>query len=152
LAGRAEMKRGVIVCLALVFFPLGCGYFEWGTWEDDSDNWERAFGTSKPDDVVVMHSKYWRSAHWTYECEYFFEIQRNEEFRKQLFGENELVRLEEPDAIRAKGDCFGEVPEWFAPKPGQEYEVWQYADEPKGHFRLFVDKQTGNLFLTDYQI
>ncbi len=52
----------------------------------------------------------------------------------------------------AKQSFFGEAPEWFAPKSVDEYEVWAYADEPKGNFRVFVHKQTGNLFLTDYQV
>ena len=146
------MRTGSILCLALLLCPLGCGYFSSGTWEDDPANWERAFRSRKPDDVVVLHSKYWRSPHFTYEFQYFFEIQRNDELQKQLFAENSLVRLEGADAMSAKQRFCGEAPEWFAPKSVDEYEVWAYADEPKGNFRVFVDKQTENLFLTDYQV
>jgi hypothetical protein len=151
LARSRKVRTESILCLALLLCPLGCGYFSSGTWEDDPANWERAFRSGKPDDVVVLHSKYWRSPHFTYEFQYFFAIQRNDELQKQLFAENELVRLETADAMRAK-DFFGEAPEWFAPKSVDAYEVWAYADEPKGNFRVLVDKQTGNLFLTDYQV
>jgi len=146
------MRAATILCLALLLCLAGCGYFVSGTWEDDPGNWNRAFPSPKPDDVVVLHSKYWRSPHWTCEFAYFFEIQRNDEFRASLFTQNKLVRLEGADAANAMHNFFGEAPAWFPPKPAEEYEVWQYADEPKGNFRIFVDKQTGNLFLTDYQI
>ena len=146
------MKTVAIFCLALVLGPVGCGVFSSGTWEDDPGNWERAFRSKKPDDVVVLHSKYWRSPHWTYEFQYFFEVQRNGEFQKRLFTHNPLVRLQGGDAVRAKRDFFGEAPDWFAPKPIDEYEIWVYADEPRGNFRLFVDKRTGHLFLTDYSV
>jgi hypothetical protein len=43
----------------------GCGYLKSGTWEDDPANWERAFRSAKPEDVAVVHSRCWRSPHWS---------------------------------------------------------------------------------------
>jgi hypothetical protein len=142
---------GTAIYLVLLLGLSGCGYFSSGTWENDPDNWGRAFQSTKPDDVVVLHSKYWRSPHWTYEFEYFFEIERNDALQKQLFTQNKLVRLEGQDAIKAKDNFFGESPAWFAPKTADQYEVWVY-EEAESHFRVFADKETGNLFLTDYQV
>jgi hypothetical protein len=51
-----------------------------------------------------------------------------------------------------KNDLFDEPPRWFAPKAVDKYEVWVYQDHPESNFRVFIDKETGNLFLTDYQI
>ena len=142
----------MIVCLALLLCCTSkCGYFASGTWEDDPGNWERAFQSKKPDDVTVLHSKYWRSAHWTYEFQYFFEIEHNGVFQGQLFTQNKLVRVEGKDALEAKSNFFGEPPAWFAPKTMDKYEIWVYRDH-QGNFRIFVDTETGNLFLTDDQV
>jgi hypothetical protein len=65
---------GLAACLVLA---AGCGYLKSGTWEDDPANWKRAFKSSKPDDVVVTHSRYWRAPHWSYEAGYVFEIAAN---------------------------------------------------------------------------
>jgi hypothetical protein len=141
-----------IVWIGLLLCLNGCGYFSSGTWEDDPNNWSRAFKSTKPDDVLVLHSKYWRSPHWTYEFQYFFEIERNDKFKKQLFTQNKLIQLEGEDAREAKSNFFDESPKWFAPKTVDKYEVWVYEDRTGSNFRVFIDKETGNLFLTDYQV
>ena len=136
----------------ILVFAAGCGYLKSGTWEDDPANWNRAFRSAKPDHVVVVHSQYWRSPHWSYEAGYVFEIAANAEFRQQLFGENRLVRLEGPAAEEVKRLCFPECPGWFAPRSIENYEVWGYEDEPGGNFRVLIDRDTGTMFLTDFQV
>lgn len=32
-----------------------------------------------------------------------------------------------------------------------KYDVWIYHDEPSRSFRVFMDRETGDLFLMDYQ-
>ena len=144
--------------LAIVFALLlacpccMCGYVSSGTWEDDPDNWARAFQSSKPNDAKVLHSYYWRSPHWSDEFQYFFEVEHNDRFKQQLFTTNKLIQLVGKDAITAKTDFFGQVPEWFAPKPVENYEVWVYEKARRGNFRIFIDRETGNMFLTDYSV
>jgi uncharacterized membrane protein YjjB (DUF3815 family) len=58
----------------LAVLVAGCGYVMAGTWVDGPGNWSRAFASTKPPDVSVVHSKYWRSPHWSFEFAYFFEI------------------------------------------------------------------------------
>jgi hypothetical protein len=53
--------------LGLSLLASACGYFSSGIWEDDPKNWKRAWGYSKPEEVVMPHSWYWRSPHWTRE-------------------------------------------------------------------------------------
>lgn len=144
------MKR-LLASTVLAIWVAGCGYAKSGTWEDDAANWERAFESTKPDDVFVEHSKYWRSPHFTMEFQYFFHVRSNDALRRQLFTENELKELDADAAARAARDFFGEKPAWFLPKPADAYEVWVFADRPQ-HFRLFVDRETGDLFLTDYVV
>ena len=85
------------VGLTLASLSLGCGYFMAGRWQDDPKNWGRAFHSMKPPDVVVLHSDYWRSPHWTYEAGYVFEVLKNDALRAQLFTENRLVRVTQSD-------------------------------------------------------
>lgn len=122
-----------------------------GTWDDDPKNWERAFHSDKPADAVVLHSHYWRSPHFTLECEYFFEIKAHEGLKTQLFTMNRLMKPEGAAVAETFRNAFGSRPPWFLPKSEDKYDVWIYRDEPRGHFRVFIDRETGNLFLTDYQ-
>jgi len=137
---------------ACVALASGCGYLKSGTWEDDPANWNKAFRSTKPDDVIVVHSRYWRSPHWSYEAGYVFEIAANAALRQRLFSENRLVKLGGAAAAESKRLCFGECPVWFAPKPVEQYEVWGYAEEPKGNFRVLIDRDTGTIFLSDFQV
>ena len=139
------MRLGAVLLSLLL---AGCGYAAAGTWDDDPANWGRVFGGDKPDSVVVVHSHYWRSPHFTMEFEYFFEIAKDDEFQARFFRMNELVRLE---GAKAEPRHFGEKPAWFLPKPLGSYEVWTFAERPQ-NFRLFIDRETGEIFLTDYQV
>ena len=61
-------------------------------------------------------------------------------------------RLEGESATRAKDDSGEGAPSWFASGTGDKYEIRVYKDEPRGHFVVQVDKASGALFLTDYQL
>ena len=141
--------RAAAITAALA--ALSCGYLKSGTWEDDPANWRRACGSEKPPHVEVVHSRYWRAPHVTFEGSYFFEVRDPKgEFRKELFTRNALARRpqsEVADAKQAPG-----APSWFLPRPGQTYEVWGYQDSPRGNFRAIVDTETGAIFLSDYQL
>ena len=144
-------RAGTIATLAVL--GTCCGYLSAGTWEDDPRNWWRAFGSEKPGYVEVVYSKYWRAPHFTYEFEYFFEIRDTSgEFKKELFSRNSLVKLPPSEAAGARGACFGEPPTWFVPRAAEEYDVWVYRDSPNGNFQVFVDTETGTVFLTDHQV
>ncbi len=132
--------------LALIA-TAACGYLKAGRWEDDPGNWERAFSEKKPADVVVVHSMYWRAAHFTYEAGYYFEIEANGELEEDLLEANELRPFDSSDAGIPEP-----TPDWFAPKPLESYEIWGYVEDPAGNFRLLIDRETATLFLTDFQI
>lgn len=86
------------------------------------------------------------------EFEYFFEVECNPALTEQLFTENKLVQLAGEDATTAKGHSFNAPPDWFAPKPVGEYEVWVFEDPAEQNFRAFIDKESCTLFLTDYVV
>ena len=141
-------RRAAAVLTVLILLSSGCGYVMSGKWDDDPKNWDRAFRSTKPPEVTVVHSRYWRSPHWTYEFEYFFEIAPNDALKKQLFTAN-LRQLTGKDAVEARP---GDAPPWFVPKSLASYEVWVSADDPTSHFKVFIDKTSGHMFLTDYQV
>jgi len=137
--------------LVMVGLSIGCGYVVSGRWEDDPKNWDRAFHSTKPKDVVVVHSEYWRDPHWSYEAGYAFEIRGNEALREQLFRENHLSQVPSRELENVGAVC-GSCPTWFAPGPLSQYDVWRYSDEPASNFRVLVNRDTGDMFLVDYQL
>jgi hypothetical protein len=147
------MTRRVVVVLSVVaLLSTGCGYFMSGTWDDDPKNWGRAFHSTKPPEVTVVHSRYWRSPHWSYEFQYFFEIAPNAELKHKLFTSNKLREVTGNEAVEARARVFGDAPSWFAPKRPAHYEVWVFADEPGRNFKVLIDKVSGHIFMNDYQV
>ncbi len=137
---------------ALVLVSAGCGYLRAGTRDDDPASWKGAFRSTKPPDVIVVHSRYWRSPHWTYEFQYFFEIAPNATFKERLFAQNKLRRITGDEAANAKGNVFGAAPDWFAPKAVTEYEVWVFADERVRTFKILIDRNSGHVFINEYLV
>lgn len=145
------MKKALLILFLSLLIPLGgCGSS--GTWDDAPENWTRAFRSKKPKDVNVIHSRYWRSPHWTYEFEYFFEIERNDKLNAQLFSQNRLKKIEGKEAEEAMSDFFGGKPKWFIPQEAAKHEIYVYEDEPQQRFRVFINKKSGTIYLTDYQV
>jgi len=145
-------RRAAVVLSVVALLSSGCGYFMSGTWDDDPKNWGRAFDSTKPPEVIVVHSRYWRSPHWSYEFQYFFEIAPNTELKRQLFIANKLREVTGNEAVEARAKVFGDAPAWFAPKSLAAYEVWVFADEPGRNFKVLIDKVSGHIFMNDYQV
>jgi hypothetical protein len=144
------LSNGLAVLIAVS--TTGCGYVKAGTWDDDPGNWSRAFQVAKPPEVRVLHSRYWRSAHWTYECEYFFEIAPDPRVEALLFGKNKMRRASGAEALKIKANVFGAPPPWFAPRKAVEYEVWVYERRPDSNFKVLIDKTSRVMFWADYQV
>ncbi len=147
-ANRTTVLATILFCpIALAL--AGCGYFMSGTWEDDPGNWQRAFNTRQPDDVTVVHSLYKRMPHFTYEFEYYFQIEANAALREQLFEGTDMVRVEGGGDVKLHQ---GSAPSWFVPKDPGHYEVWQCRDRFECSLTVFIDTDTGDLFITDRQV
>jgi hypothetical protein len=126
--------------------------FSSGRWEDDPKNFARAFrGNIKPPNLKILHSRYMRTPHFTYEFEYFFVAEYNKEMMDGFIASGQMKLYEPSDAASFRLDQHcEEKPIWFRPKPLEDYEVWIFKDEPRQHFRLFMDKKTKELHYTDY--
>ncbi|MFL6197423.1 MAG: hypothetical protein ACJ75H_24770 [Thermoanaerobaculia bacterium] len=137
------MRRLLLGSVLFGFSLLGsaCGYFSSGTWEDDPQNWKRAWGTAKPEEVVMPHSWFWRSAHWSREDAYFFQVRWNEDLFKQLIEGN---GMRPAGASEKPGYCV-DKPGWFTPPSAAGYESWRCG--PSADCRLFRERGTKELFL-----
>src|SRR4026208_128179 len=71
-----------------------------GTWEDDPQNWYRAFKEQQPAEVKVVHSKYWRSDHFTVEFIYYFEVEATPEWNDAFLKKRELTQVS-PSVVRS---------------------------------------------------
>ena len=137
------MKFRRFIALAGCLLLVSCG----GKWDDDKKNWSRAFnGQTCPTNVTVVHSRYSRSPHFTYEADYYFELNAPQEF---LDGWLQGLVKETP-ANTNLGFLF-DKPNWFIPKTLDHYEMWKPPDNPYSYFRIFRDKSTGTIFATDSQ-
>ena len=134
-----------LVTLTLV--ATCCGCHRSGTWVDDPKNWERAFGRSQPKELEVIHSIYWRTPHFTREDGWTFQIKSPPSFYKEWLA---AYKVKHPDSqgLQKLDYMKKDKPAWFLPKPMTEYEIW-VIDEPDSNFGLFIDRTTGEWFVTD---
>ena len=138
--------------IAILAFLLLTGCHESGTWKDGARNWKRIFRVAKPDDITVVHSWFWRSPHFTYEYEYYLQVQKHADFQKRLLTMNPMMEVKGEKELQEATTWSQRRPDWFAPKPAAQYQVWVYANAPRSDFRLLIDRETGDLFLSDRQL
>jgi len=126
------------------------GIREAGTWEDDPQNWRRAFNEEQPAQVKVIHSKYWRSNHFTLEFIYYFEVVATPEWRDAFLKKRGLMHVSPSVARSFRTNMLSDkTPDWFAPDPVELYEVWDEA----GYFGcVWINKTNGHLFFYDVQV
>ncbi len=138
--------------LFILVAALLVGCHESGTWKDDGRNWKRIFRVPKPADITVVHSWFWRSPHFTYEYEYYFQVQKHGDLQKRLLTMNPMKQLTEDGELRKAAAWSQNRPTWFVPKPISHYQVWVYSNGPSSDFRLLIDREPGDLFLSDRQL
>jgi hypothetical protein len=121
-----------------------------GTWEDDPQNWFRAFREQQPADVKVIHSKYWRSDHFTVEFIYYFEVEATPEWRDAFMKKRGLTQVSPSVARSFRTNTHSDdTPGWFAPDPVELYDVWDRA----GYFgSVWIAKTNGHIFFYDMQL
>jgi hypothetical protein len=147
-----------LLALALIFQPGVIPFFlmqtesiqHAGTWEDDPGNWRRAFDEEQPAQVKVVHSKYWRSNHFTYEFIYYFEVKATPEWTDAFLRKKNLALVSPSSArsFRVNNDSH-DTPSWFAPDPVELYDVW---DQPGYTGSVWINKTNGHIFFYDAQL
>ena len=121
-----------------------------GTWEDDSQNWYRAFHEQVPAKLKVVHSKYWRSNHFTYEFMYWFEIEATPEWKDEFLKKHDLKQVSPSLARSFRTNTHSDdTPTWFAPDPVELYDVWDKA----GYFgSVWVNRSNGHIHFYEVQL
>ena len=140
-----SLIRVFVACALVAGF---CGCHRSGTWENNPNNWKRAFGSPPPKDLNVVHSIYWRTPHFTREDGWTFHIKSPASFHKEWLAANK-VKHPDTDELKKLELLKKDRPAWFVPKPMAEYEIWVIADDPYANFAMFVDRSTGEWFVTD---
>lgn len=136
-----------LACIVVCGIHLVSCNGESGSWDDDAKNWSRAFGGQQQDPgVKVAHSRYWKSAHFTCEAEYFFEFTAPQEFLDAWIVAQKLLPTR---ATKENAPPYFSKPDWFTPKALGDYEMWLPGNEPYSKFRIYRDRSTGTLFATD---
>jgi hypothetical protein len=137
----------LLVVLGVAFIPaVACGYLRSGTWVDDPKNFARAWGYSKPEEIDMVHSWYWRSPHFTREEAYFFQFRWHEELFRQSIAANQMQAVE-PSSMGPASEpqfCFAK-PAWFVPQAREAYDTWRCPGNVDCW--LFRDRQTKALFI-----
>lgn len=146
------MKPATLALIvATLYCPLLTGCGSSGTWEDDARNWRRAFSSDLPPGVAVVHSRYWRSPHFTLEFEYFFELRVDDPNALDALKHG-LTRYADQETHRPVDQFFGDRPAWFIAGPLEQYEIWIEGTGAFSHRKLFIDKTSGAVFVTDFQV
>jgi len=96
-----------------------------------------------------LHSHYWRSPHFTYEDDYQFEFTAPQAFM-DLWISHAKVALAERAELNLPGPP-PDKPEFFLPKPMEQYEMWKPTDDEYDSFRIYRDRQTGVWYVCDRQ-
>ena len=145
---RHNMRPALKFLLAFVMIAAFSGCHRSGTWENDQANWKRAFGAPPPKEIEVLHSIYWRTPHFTREDGWTFHIKAPASFHKAWLARYKVMH---PDADKLARLQYlkKDKPAWFLPKPIAEYEIWVIAGDPDANFWMFVDRSTGEFFVTD---
>ena len=132
--------------LVLTVALSGCGYFRSGTWEDDPKNFQRAFGSRQPPEVEVIHSRYTRYPHFTYEVVFYFQLRMSDAIARRAVEDPQYQQVEGPQAETAKHQVLDDAPAWFAPGDASRYEIWT-TREPPGDNVILRDRRSGDYFI-----
>jgi hypothetical protein len=76
----------------------------------------------------VVHSRYWRSDHFTVEFTYYFEVQAPPEWKDAFLKKHSLALVSPLTARSFRTDNHSDdTPNWFAPDQIDSYDVWDKA-------------------------
>ena len=109
-----------------------------GTWEDDPKNWYRAFNEEQPSDLKIVHSKYWRSNHFTYEFVYYFEVEATPAWRDAFLKKRNAARVSDVESIY-RAFALAELPRDGIPRQDV------LGDQPWGMREFAIVDPDGNL-------
>jgi hypothetical protein len=145
---RALSALSVLLIAGFLSAIYYCGRKS-GQWENDSGNWERAFGTPPPGEIQVIHSFYDRSPHpILLEHHFAFHIKSSLSPALAWVDASNLTKLDPRDTAKLEL-LKSSQPPWFAPRKTGDYEIYILQDEPFTSFGIFIDRELSEWFVTD---
>lgn len=136
--------------VALLVATVGCAYSCNHT--DRRDVFRMAFRTDPPPGITVHDALHWELRHGPFveEWQWFLSFTPTSDFSAWLRSDKSF-RLHSfvAGAVVDRSRWLHSAPNWFAPGPASDYEVWQADD---GVMTLFVARKTGVHFMTDFAI
>jgi len=154
----AGIFMAVLLILAVILQPSFLafitlqtdGVLHAGTWEDDPKDLNRAFNEDKPTQVKVIHSKYWKSNHFTDEHIYYFEVEAAPEWRVAYLKKHGFTLVSPVTARSFRTNIHSDdTPNWFAPDPVEFYDVWDKSD---CFGSVWMNKTNGHFFFYEIQL
>ena len=76
------MRNRFILLFITSILLFNCGS---GTFENDPEYWNKIFGEDIPKEIEVLNSKFWKSAHWTFEFELYAKLKADKNFIQEYF-------------------------------------------------------------------
>lgn len=112
------MIKKQIIHLVFCLLIFSCGS---GTFEDDPESWNKVFGEDTPNEIEITNSRFWKSAHWTYEFEYYCKFKSNDlEFLNEYFIKHyKMAKQNEKMSFHSDNK-----PKWFIQNQ-DGFDVWE---------------------------
>ncbi|EMJ96868.1 hypothetical protein [Leptospira alstonii] len=140
---KARIKSWIVLLLiVLKLFVYGC--VEKNTEDPTSVYLYWSGDQTVPNDLELIHGKYWESAHWSHEHILFLELKAPPSWRKEF---KELNRLIE---VKSDGTEPSGAPAWF--RPPKYYKVLIPSGENGQGSVYYENPKNGHMFLYDVQL
>ncbi|WP_369750510.1 hypothetical protein [Leptospira sp. P2653] len=139
---RKIKSRIALLLIVLKLFVYGC---EEKNTEDPAAAYLYWSGDrTVPNDLELIHGKYWESAHWSHEHILFLELKAPLPWRKEFKRLNHLIEVESDKTEPS------DAPDWF--RPPKYYKVLIPSGEYGQRSVYYENPKNGHMFLYDVQL
>ena len=128
------IKKAFILALVLLL-TICCNS---GTYDNDPKSWEKVFGEDSPKEIEVIQSRFWKSAHWSYEFEFYCEMNATKDFLTYYFIDHFKLKSQKEKVVFYSDN----KPNWFINNI-ENYEVW----EKEHSITLYLNKESSKAYL-----
>lgn len=129
------------------------GYWKAGTWNNDPNNYERAFNSKQPKEIKVINSKYTRYPHFTLEQEMYFEFVLPDSIKR-----NWIKNGWDTVSVSDKNELIEKIkynsPTWFIAESLTKYKLYYVVNESYEFPNniMAIDTTTGHIFYYSIQL
>lgn len=138
------MNKRLYIIFLVAITCFNCGS---GTFENDADTWIKVFGEDPPKEIQIINSRFWKSAHWSYEFELYAEFETSSDFVNSYF----LERFDFKETTEPKLDIgfSDEKPKWFVTNTFEHYSIYESTTN---NMVLFKDSSSKTNYLYALQL